>query len=125
MQGPGRVGRDELDLNTSAGADPAPPVGMPLTQDLGYQRVVGIVREPEVDESGAGDLHPRDAGRRRQSLYQPRRKIARRHLGRLAVDHRRIGGEIAMAGITRPFDHRRLYAIGIEQPVDDELIQGL
>jgi hypothetical protein len=65
-------------------------------QDLADQGTVGVRGQPEVDEAGTGDLHPRHQRRGRQGVHQLLRQIARLGARGLGQHHGQIGGEVAV-----------------------------
>jgi hypothetical protein len=106
MEGSRRVGRHELDIHPKSNAVVALAVrATALEHSLNHagKRVLG---QPEVDESGAGDLGLGDERIRQLKLGDN----ALRHLARvgpfkLGQHHGQVGGEIAMAGVPRALQH--------------------
>jgi hypothetical protein len=59
------------------------------------------VGEPQIDETGAGDLDGRDVRIGLEPHRDAHGDLARLHAERLGEQHRRIGGDVAMGGIAR------------------------
>src|SRR4029453_8120995 len=58
VEGPGRVGRDELDVDPLPVAEVDRAEGVPLGQDPADQAGEPALVEPDVDEPGTGHLDP-------------------------------------------------------------------
>ena len=111
MQRTGRIGRDELDVDPSPRADGGPTVLAPLRVKRWKSAEQRVGGEPEVDESGSGDL---DAGQHRGRRVE-RGDDALRHgarIGALATRqlHREVGGEVAVRRIAGPLERELVVA---------------
>jgi len=98
VQGAGRVGGDELDLNALTGTDPAAPVVVALLQDRRHDGQIGGAGQKNIDEPGARDLGPLD-----QRALRERRDDTRRQLAGIGPEYfrqhqRQVAGEVAVFG---------------------------
>jgi len=70
MQGTGRVRRDEFNLHRPPSAGETAAVPRSAVENPGDFRVVGVLRQKEIDESRACDLDLGHGRARRQQAHQ-------------------------------------------------------
>ena len=106
---PGRVGRDELEVDALSGQSPPVPVGLALIDDGTGHCSRGRGNEPDVQEPGARDLDALDGRVAGQLVGDGLRQDARRQARLPGHLEREIRGVVTVAGIPRPLDsrHRR------------------
>ena len=104
MHRPGRVGRDIFDIDLLPGPCRGLSIGRARLEKVSQMPLPEHRREPQIDEAGAGDLKALNVLVAAQSADQLFRHRARVQAERLGQHHRRIAGEIAMAGIARRLD---------------------
>ena len=114
VERPGRVGRDELDVDraTSHRRDATPFVR--LGEDLGDRRLERSIGEPEIQEPRRGNRRGGDRGRSR-SFGRFARQLAGQCLGdrerghsiRPGELHRQGRGEVTVGGLSGPLDFDR------------------
>ena len=108
-QRPGRVGGDELDLDPLARLGLAAAVAVAGRQHLGGGRA--CTRRRPGRGSGSRGRRPRrgraaSPSRSVSFCAEPLRDLARRRLQRRGQQHRRVGREVAEAGLARPLERR-------------------
>ena len=99
VQRAGGIGRYEFHQDRATAAGLRFAVAGPLGEHTADFRVIGVVPEEEIDESGARDLHlgeRRTLGQRRHQRLGQLARIAARRLGETHGD---IGREIAVLGV--------------------------
>ena len=104
MHRPGRIGGDIFDIDHPALAHVRAAIGVARGEHVAQLLLPDRAVEADVDEARPGDLgacHFVQRGETRRDQLGERARIGARGLGE---DHRRIGGEIAMARIARRLD---------------------
>ena len=94
---PGRIRRDELDLDVLARAELRAAVAAPQREHAAQQVLPAFVAQPDVDEAGPGHLGARDhALADAEQRDQPLGDLTRRPPQRLREQQRDVAGEIAV-----------------------------
>ena len=125
VQGAGRVGRDELDVDPLAVAEVDGPERLPGGHDPADQAGEPALVEPDVDEAGAGHLDPGHPVGQLQVGDHGLGDLPGRRLGRLGQDQGHVGGPVAVLGQPRPLQ-RRLgdgARVEVEGPGRDRALQ--
>jgi hypothetical protein len=108
MQGPGGVGRHELDHDALALARACTAEGAALGEDARHDRAARGGCEPQVDEARARDRQRLDQRAHRRVAVGPfdqrLRDVARRAPLRLRAGQRNVRGEVAVRRLPRPFE---------------------
>ena len=104
MHRAGRVGRDVFDIDLAACPHRGAAVIARGIENVAKPRLPEPVGQPDVDETGTGNLDGRHVGIGLQCLADLGGQVTRRAADRLGQDHRRIGRKIAMRGIARRLD---------------------
>ncbi len=128
--------RHEFHLHRSPAARRRPAVPAPLAQHLADLRVIGVIRQEEIDEAGARDLDFGDRRARRQPAHQRLRQFARILARCLGEPHGKVAREIAVLRVARVLDldartaraerHQvfRQRCQGLRQQFFDQCLQG-
>ncbi len=85
VQGARRVRRYEFHLHRSTGAHERSAILPPVLKYPANFGVIGVLRQKEIDEAGAGNLDFGNRGARRQRSHQGLRQFARILAGRLGA----------------------------------------
>ncbi len=101
---PGRVGRDIFDVDRLARAHRRAAVIGPVGEDRAQFVRPHPGSEADVEEPRPGDLGGFDVGQVGEILRDADGDLARLHPRGLRQHHRRIGREIAVAGVARRLD---------------------
>ena len=109
MDRPGRVGRDELQVDLVSGLGVGVAVGVAGVDDVVDDDALRRRVQAQIDETGSGHLRRGDAVGPGQRLGQPSGQLARVDADLLAELQRQVAGVIAVLGVARPLDgdHRR------------------
>ena len=107
VQGPGRIGRDELDHDPLARMRVRRAERVALGEHARDDRLARRGRQHDVDEAGAGDFRARDDRRRRQRCDDRLRELARIAACRLGERERDVRRVVAVRRLLRPLDRDR------------------
>ena len=116
MHRAGRVGRDIFDVDPLAAAHVGAAIFLALGEDGTKLLLPDRAAEPDVDEAGSGDVGRFDLADLAQLRHDHLGERARRHAGALGQHHRRIGREVAMAGVARRLDRHGAAGQAGQQP---------
>jgi len=111
VQGPGRVGRNELDHHFLLAASRRATECVGLFEDVAHDFELGRRPQAEVDETGTGDLGAVDQRRGRQLGQQQLCQLPRIALQRARQLHRQIAREVTVGSLLGSFD--RDFAVGL------------
>ena len=101
---PRRVGRDILDVDGDALAQPRPAIVAALGQDRPQLVAPDVAGQRDVEEARPRDLGARHLGQPREVLREAGGDQARVRLRRLREDQRGVGREIAVRRVARRLD---------------------
>ena len=104
MHRPGRIGRDVFDVDAAFRAHHRIAVSGSRAENRSELRAPEPVVEPQVDETGSGNLGGRDIRGTREPVGVMFGEVARFHAGRLGQHHRRVGRDVAVGRIARWLD---------------------
>ena len=106
VDGSGRVGGDEFQVDALPAVEAVVPVGGAGGKDVGHDLALGGGGQSDVNESGAGDVDGGDLVVRRQGVDKQAGEFARIHSYLLGNLERQVGGIVAVLRIARAFhDH--------------------
>ena len=108
VDGAGGVRGDELEIDPSAGHRVAVAVPLPLLEHGGDERALRTGVEPDVEETGTGDLRRCDARILRQRVRERLCEVPRCGPDLLGQLQRDIGRVVAVFGVAGPLDGHRL-----------------
>ena len=114
VQRPGRVGRDELDVDPLPVAEVDGAERLALGQDPADQPGEPALVEPDVDEPGTGHLDPGHPVGQLQVGDHGLGDRPGRRLGRLGQDQGHVGGPVAVLGQPRPLQRGLGDGLGVE-----------
>ena len=101
VQRPGRVGRDELEVDDLTGGRVVVPVCRPGRHDGARQLACGRGVDGDVEEPRAGDVDGLDPGQPLEALSELRRDLARRHTGALGELEGDVRGPVPVLAVLR------------------------
>src|SRR5690606_6667632 len=104
MHRAGGVGGNELDIDAATGADVGAAEVAPLAEDLRDHREPDGGIEPQVEETGPGDLGRGDARIGTEPPGNEGGNVARLHAGGPGKHHRGVRCHVAMGGIAWRLD---------------------
>ena len=99
------IRRDEFDHHLASGAHVAASVSRAQRRHALERREPRVLRQPEIDEAGAGHFRARDQRALRQRGHQRLRQLARVLARRLGDAHGDVALEVAVLRVARAFDH--------------------
>ena len=102
----GRVGRDVLQVEALPGQRVAPPVRRAGVEHRAHQAGQRVLGEGQVEEAGAGDVHPVDARVLPQPGGEQLGHLPRRPAGGLGQPERDVGGIVAVLAALRALHDR-------------------
>ena len=118
VQRTGGIGADELDHRARALAGIAAAEPFPLAPDRLQLALPDLTRQPDVEETGAGDLDPLDDPLRvLDAIDDLLRQLARIRFRNLLQDQRGVGGEVPVLGLPGRLE-LELARFGQPQPAD-------
>ena len=103
MHRTGRVGRDKLDIHRLARTDGRHAIAVLLVRDDGQFISPCLVGQPDIYEARAGNVRGSDILQLGEPVRQFFSERTRMRAAEFCQDHRRVGRQIAMCRVARPF----------------------